>query len=121
MTRFFLTLALSATLGSTAALACGGEKCDSAHCKMPATATAAVALPAGDKADLKITGMKCGSCEGKVVAALTGIKGVKGVTASAANGTASVSYDKALTNTDALVAAVTALSYTVEVVPAAVN
>lgn len=121
MTRFLLTLALSATIGSTAALACGGEKCDSSHCKMPDTATTAVALPAGDKADLKITGMKCGSCEGKIVAALTGVKGVKGATASAANGTASVSYDAKQTNTDALIAAVAALSFTAEVVPAAVN
>ena len=101
----FLALATLALALPSAALACGGKKCDKEGCALPAAAAAP--LPAdGTHVKLHITGMSCGACATKVQAALSGVKGVKGATVDHATGVAEVAYDASLTNVDALLKAV---------------
>jgi copper chaperone CopZ len=122
--RTILLLALTSAFG--VALACGGAKCDSAHCTKPTDSTAAAVDPAsvaGDHTTLAIAGMKCGSCSSKIQTALLGVKGVKAATVNHDTGLASIAFDGKVTNVDALMAAIKATSdhYTVSLAPAKIN
>jgi copper chaperone len=59
------------------------------------------------KATLKVEGMTCGGCEVAVRRAAKQVDGVKDVTASAAKGTADVTYDASKTNPEAIAKAIT--------------
>jgi len=111
MKRLVAALVLSLSLPG-AALACGDGNCGKdkkAGCPIPAGTTgAADALPAGTRATLAITGMKCGACAEKVKATITGVAGVKGAVVDSATGKATVSYDEKATSADKLVAAINA-------------
>ncbi|MBY0266714.1 MAG: heavy-metal-associated domain-containing protein [Burkholderiales bacterium] len=63
--------------------------------------------------NMKISGMTCMGCVGSVKRVLNGIAGVAGAEVSLTPGSATVSYDPAQTNPDALKAAVTEAGYDV--------
>lgn len=62
---------------------------------------------------LKVTGMTCGGCVGKVTRALNEVKGVHDAKVSLPTGEASVEYDERLTSPDQLEAAVQRAGYAV--------
>ena len=100
--RTFTLLTLSFAFGATSALACPGQE-NAAHAS---TATPVAADADVAQASIEISGMKCGSCAGKIASTLTGIDGVQTATVDAQAGTATVSYDKSKVGVDALVQAV---------------
>jgi copper chaperone CopZ len=62
-------------------------------------------------ADLKVTGMTCGGCVGKVTHALKGVAGVKDASVSLSAGEAKVQFDEALTSPSQLKLAVQQAGY----------
>jgi len=68
--------------------------------------------------ELKVLGMDCGSCARKIEAGLQQMPGVSEVSVSFATGQLSVSYDQEQVNETAVIDRITALGYTVELVPA---
>lgn len=107
-------------LVATPALACGGGNCDKSHCNMKstdevATAMAEVDAATGDKLALEVTGMKCGACSDKVVAALKAVEGVNAAAVSHATGEAKVAYDKAKIDADKLIATIKGLGFDAKV------
>lgn len=63
---------------------------------------------------LKIAGMSCGGCTGKVTDALKAISGVGEVNVSLSAGEATVQYDERLTSLEQLKAAVKDAGYAVD-------
>ena len=63
---------------------------------------------------LKVTGMTCGGCAGKVTTALNGVKGVSNVNVSLAAGEATVKFDERLTSPEQLKSAVQRAGYGVD-------
>jgi copper chaperone CopZ len=119
MIRTALVFALLAA--APAALACGGARCDGCA-RPPATETAAVDVDAaaGTKVTLAITGMHCGACASKIVAALNGTAGVNAARVDHATGQARIAFDAATVDVNALIAAIaTAGAYTATVAPTA--
>lgn len=114
MRSLLILTVLAATVAPSVAFACADGKCDDKHCDMPHPEAAAAAapdavVPAGStSAKLKIEGMTCGSCSGKVKATLLAVPGVTLATVDVATGIADVGFDATKTNADALVAAVNA-------------
>ncbi|MCO4747363.1 MAG: heavy-metal-associated domain-containing protein [Proteobacteria bacterium] len=110
MLRTFAVLAL---LVSPSAFACGGKAPCGSSCDMAAhaDATAAddVAAAAGEKVTLNVSGMTCGSCASRVTAALKAVDGVNAAKVDHATGVASIAFDAAKTDADALIAAVAEL------------
>lgn len=107
MKPLFIAAALTV---SNAALACGGQSCG--HCDKPAeTATVDVSKADGTKVALDVKGMSCGACSKKVTAALEAIEGVNAVAVDHETGRADVAFDDKKTNTDAFIAAITALDF----------
>lgn len=101
---------------ATPALACGGGDCDKSHCKMKSTeeitsAMAEVDAASGNKLALEVSGLKCGSCSDKVVAALKAIEGVNAAAVSHASGEAKVALDAEKVDADKLIAAIKGLGY----------
>jgi copper chaperone len=62
-------------------------------------------------ADLKVTGMTCGGCVGKVTHALTSVAGVTDASVSLSAGEAKVQFDEALTSLSQLNLAVQQAGY----------
>ena len=107
-----LTL-LAASSFVSVAVAGGGDTLANGKsgCKMAAQQEAMAALEAvraatGDKVELAVTGMTCGSCAGMIQTALAGIDGVQAAYVDHASGTAKVAFDGKKTSLDALVAAI---------------
>ncbi len=65
---------------------------------------------------LKVTGMTCGGCAGKVTRALKAVAGVSGVQVSLDAGEAAVQFDERLTSPGQLKSAVESAGYGVGVV-----
>jgi copper chaperone len=63
---------------------------------------------------LKVTGMTCGGCTGKVTQALKAITGVGDVNVSLSSGEATVQYDERRTSPEKLKVAVTGAGYGVD-------
>lgn len=63
---------------------------------------------------LKIAGMSCGGCTGKVTDALNAVPGVGEVNVSLSAGEATVQYDEQLTSPEQLKAAVKGAGYSVD-------
>ena len=63
---------------------------------------------------LKVTGMTCGGCTGKVKRALKAVPGVGEVNVVLPSGEASVHYDERLTSPDKLKSAVKGAGYSVD-------
>lgn len=106
-------LLFAATSGVSLAHASGGPTLETgtSGCPMAAQQTATAALDAvqrsaGDKIDLAVTGLTCGSCADKVTAALHALEGVEAAFVDLTTGTAKVAFDGDKTNLDALVAAI---------------
>ncbi len=76
-------------------------------CSPAATATATTT------SSLQIGGMVCASCSQAITGALQRLEGVQAVTVDHVTGKATIEHDPARTSREALVAAVTALGYTV--------
>jgi copper chaperone CopZ len=103
---FRTALVIAALALSPAAFACGSNA-NCAHCNQaPTTAAVDVDAAAGTKVSLAITGMSCGACSDKIVAALNETAGVNAVTVDHETGRARVAYDEAALSVDALIAAV---------------
>jgi copper chaperone CopZ len=106
---------------ATPALACGGgAACDKSHCNMSANtdvteALAAVDAAAGDKLALEVTGMKCGSCSGKITAALKALEGVNAAAVSHTTGEARIAFDASKVDADKLIAAIKQLGFEAKV------
>jgi copper chaperone len=66
-----------------------------------------------ESALLKVTGMKCGGCEGNVTTKLKSLDGVKSVMASSKNQEVKVEFDEKQTNLKAIAQAITDVGYTV--------
>ena len=77
------------------------------------TACSSPAAPAETTSELQIGGMVCASCSEAITATLAKRDGVLEVTVDHVTGKATVRHDPARTPREALVAAVTALGYTV--------
>ncbi|GDX82919.1 hypothetical protein LBMAG42_47300 [Deltaproteobacteria bacterium] len=106
MRSIILVSFLSLGLPTSLAFACEGEHAAGSHCDMPA-ASAKAPIPAGSTAaNLKVEGMTCGMCVGKVQTALMAVPGVTVANVDVTTGVAEVGYDASKTNVDALVAAV---------------
>jgi copper chaperone len=69
--------------------------------------------PAGEKIELRVTGMSCGHCEMRVANALRGVDGVKDAKADHGKGTATVTVEGDV-SAEALVAAVEQAGYQAE-------
>lgn len=81
---------------------------------LPAGSTACAPTPAADvTTELQVGGMVCDSCSQAISAALRKLDGVHDVRVDHVTGQAVVRHDPARTDRAALVAAVTALGYTV--------
>lgn len=109
---------------ATPALACGGGDCDKSHCKMKSTeevstAMAEVDAATGDKLALEVSGMKCGSCSDKVLAALKAIEGVNAAAVSHATGEAKIAYDATKVDAEKLIAAIKGVGFDAKVPEAA--
>lgn len=100
-----LRLALALTLAPTLAPLFAG----SAACAPPCM----LAPPADVTTDLQVGGMVCDSCSQAISAALRKLDGVHDVRIDHVTGQAVIRHDPARTDRAALVAAVTALGYTV--------
>ncbi len=106
MRKVILLSLISLAVPTSIAFACEGGHADGKHCDMPA-ASAKAPIPAGSTAaNLKVEGMTCGMCVGKVQTALMAVPGVTVANVDVTTGIAEVGYDAAKTNVDALVAAV---------------
>lgn len=110
---FIVSVAL---LVPSAAFACGGKDCGgtcpmAGHASTPATDASAVAQADGTKVKLSLKGMTCGSCSGKVTAALQAIDGVNAVSVSHETGLAEIAFDAGKTSSEALAKVVTDLGY----------
>jgi len=68
---------------------------------------------------IKVTGMTCGGCVGKVTKALKAVYGVGDVTVSLAAGEATVQYDQRLTSPEQMKSAVKGAGYGVDATNAA--
>lgn len=103
---------LAALALSPVALACADGSC-SGNCQMTSTTATAdeVDSAAGTKAAFTISGMRCGTCAEKVVAALKGVDGVNAATVDVTTGAAKVAFDEAKTNLDALITVVNGLGH----------
>ncbi len=69
------------------------------------------ALAADQTCILKVGGMTCNGCAGKIKAALDKVEGVKSVDVSLALGSASIVYDNGLVGTEKMIKVVTYLGY----------
>ncbi len=81
----------------------------------PPSGDADFATLQGERASFSVSGMKCGKCSAKVVAALKAVDGVKGAEVDHAAGNAQVVFETAKTDAAALQAAINALGYTATV------
>ena len=99
-------LIVAALAFSNAALACDGP---------PKEAAVDVSKAEGTQLALDVTGMKCGSCSGKVTAALNKVDGVNAVNVNHETGKAEIAYDDSKTNPKALIATITALNFKAEI------
>jgi copper chaperone CopZ len=111
----FRTLALSAALAfAPAAFACGGD-CDG-NCSHKHEADegykADFDAAKGTKLVLAVSGMTCGSCSGKITAALTALDGVNVALVDHETGEARVAYDAAKLDNAKLIEAIVALGFT---------
>lgn len=77
------------------------------------TACSPAAAPAAVTTELQIGGMVCASCSEAITAQLQKLEGVEAVTVDHVSGAATIRHDPARVSRDALIAAVTALGYTV--------
>ncbi len=64
---------------------------------------------------LKVNGMTCDHCRGRVESAVKAVAGVYGVSVDVSGGSAEVDFDDGKTNQDALAEAVTSAGYPAEV------
>ena len=109
--RIFLALMVSVLAYTPAALACGGQSSQKT-CNVPAPSdTTDISAVEGERAAFAITGMKCGNCSAKIVAALNAVDGVKAATVDHATGKAQVVFQADKTNSALLLAAITATGY----------
>lgn len=110
--RILSLLALSALFYTPAALACGGQPCGDS-CKMSDAPSAPIDLSGvqGDRGLFSVTGMKCGKCSTKVLAAINAVDGVKGSAVDHAAGKAEVVFDASKTDLPALLAAINATGF----------
>lgn len=97
---------------SPIALACGDGDC-TGNCQMKPTTAALddVDAATGTKAAFSVSGMRCGSCADKIVAALKGVAGVNAATVDVTTGAAKVAFDESKTNLDALLTVVNGLGH----------
>jgi copper chaperone CopZ len=116
---FRTALVLAALSFAPAALACGGNK-DCAHCNAPSEVVVDdVEAADGTKVSFAITGMSCGRCSDKIVAALKAVDGVNAVKVDHEAGSAKVAFDDGKADVDKLLAAIGALGkYEATVKPA---
>ena len=70
---------------------------------------------------LKVTGMSCGGCTGKVTRVLKAVPGVGDVAVSLSTGEATVQYDERVTSIGQLKSAVKGAGYDVDATTAADN
>ena len=117
--RTFLVLTIASFAYNPVSLACGSQAqaSDDSTCTTEAPPSGDVDLAAleGERASFSVSGMKCGKCSAKVVAALTAVEGVKGAAVDHAAGNAQVVFEAGKTDPTALQAAITALGYTATV------
>lgn len=66
------------------------------------------------KANFKVNGMMCGSCENAVKNAVTKVDGVKSIEADSDKGTAVVAYDPAKTSEEKIAAAINTTKFKVQ-------
>lgn len=74
-------------------------------------ASAKVQASAGTKLTLSVEGMTCGSCAGKVTAALNAIQGVVASAVDYQTGRTEISFDSAKIKPEALIAAIKKVGY----------
>lgn len=118
--RAFLALTIASFAYTPVALACGSQAQASdsdSTCttEAPPSGDADFATLQGERASFSVTGMKCGKCSSKVVAALKAVDGVKGAEVDHAAGNAQVVFEAGKTDAAALQAAINALGYTATV------
>ena len=110
--RFLFVLFFSVLGYTPAAMACGGQPC-TASCNMADAPTAPIDLSGveGDRASFSVTGMKCGKCSGKVIAAINAVDGVKASTVDHADGKALVVFQADKTTAVALLAVINSTGF----------
>jgi copper chaperone CopZ len=110
--RILSILALSVFFYTPAALACGGQPCGDS-CKMSDAPAGPIDLSGvqGDRASFSVTGMKCGKCSTKVLAAINAVDGVKGSAVDHAGGKAKIVFDASKTDLPTLLAAINATGF----------
>jgi copper chaperone CopZ len=110
--RILSILALSFLFYTPAALACGGQPCGDS-CKMGDAPAAPIDLSGveGARASFSVSGMKCGKCSTKVLAAINAVEGVKGSAVDHAAGKAEVVFDAAKTNNADLLKVINATGF----------
>ena len=118
--RILSILALTVLFYTPAAIACGGQPCGDS-CKMSDAPAGAIDLSGveGARATFSVTGMKCGKCSTKVLAAINSIDGVKGSSVDHATGKALVVFEATKTDSATLLAVINATDFTATLVPAA--
>ncbi len=116
--RILSILALSVLFYTPAALACGGQPCGDS-CKMSDAPAAPIDLSGmeGAHASFSVTGMKCGKCSTKVMAAINSIEGVKGANVDHAAGKANVVFDAAKTTNAVLLEVINGTGFTATLDP----
>ena len=77
------------------------------------SACSPTAAPAAVTTELHVGGMVCASCSEAITAQLQKLEGVESVTVDHVSGAATIRHDPARVSREALVAAITALGYTV--------
>ena len=111
--RFLIILAASVLWGASPAQACAGKADCSASCTASADTEAAKetedtkkAEATGQEVVIKVDGMTCGGCAGKISTALEAAKGVDTASVCYKSGKATVTYDQTATTPEQLVKAI---------------
>ena len=118
--RSFLVLAIACFAYNPVSLACGSkaqasDSDSTCTTEAPPSGDVDFATLEGERASFSVSGMKCGKCSSKVVAALKAVEGVKGAVVDHAAGNAQVVFEAGKTDATALQAAINALGYTATV------
>ncbi len=106
--RFLIILAATLVLGANAAQACpGNPNCTNTACTASAgTEDTKKAEVEGQEVVIKVAGMTCDGCAGKVTTALEASNGVNSADVCFKSGKATVTYDQAATSPEQLVKAI---------------
>jgi len=101
----------SLILGATLLVATPALACPMADAADYATSLAKVQAAPGDKIDLSVEGMSCGSCSAKVVAALKALDGVNEAAVDYQTGMAEIAYDAKKVDSAKLIATIKDAGY----------